>query len=133
MTKHFTISADLLRDIARRAREIDHDVCAAVMDAGEDHDQARAFTIADLERAVEMFKQMDPPPVIRVHDMADARRLANAIGADSDIMPYQNVGAFAGLTLRVSSAVPQGQAIMLQEHRDGREPDLYVVQLNSED
>lgn len=129
--KHFTISEDLLRGIARRAREINYDISAAVLDAGEDHDQARAFTIADLQRAVDLFKQVDPPPVLTVNSPAEAHRLADLLGCDAPPggAPIDARFVFAGIALKISEAVPRGKVLVFQDHRDGREPELGVITL----
>lgn len=95
-----------------------------------DHEQRRPLTIADLQRAVDLFKQVDPAPVLTVNCLAEAHRLAALLGCDNPAGPIDARFVFVGIVLKISEAVPRGQAIVLQEHRDGRDPDLYVVQLN---
>ena len=129
--RQFYIHADILRGIRQRTQEIHTALDAVVFDAAEDHPQAGPLTIADIERAADLFKQMDPPPVIRVHDAGELDALAEMLATK----PRPHGGgelAFSGFTVKVSAAVPRGQAIVLQEHRDGRDPDLYVVKLTEE-
>lgn len=92
---------------------------------------SKHFTIADLQRAVDLFKQVDPPPVLTVNGPQEARRLADLLGcgAPPGGAPIEARFVFGGIVLKISEAVPRGKVLVFQDHRDGREPELGVITL----